>query len=155
NSANPLADGTYTMQARVIDAAGNIGTIDSQNVVIDTTPPAPTIDITAITDDTGASATDFNTGDNTLVFSCTRSAVLAPGESVQISLDNGVTWLNTTLSGTTWSFDHSGTVLLDGTYVMQVRVIDAAGNIGQTDNQDVVIDTLAPAPTETIAITAI
>ncbi|WP_425341550.1 hypothetical protein [Escherichia coli] len=36
--------------------------------------------------------------------------------------------------------------MTDGNYLYQVRVIDAVGNVGATDSQNVVIDTIAPDP---------
>src|SRR5262249_13366310 len=142
---------------RVVDAAGNVGATGSQDVVIDTASPSPatTIDITAIADDSGASTTDFNTSDSTLVFSGTLGAALVAGESTQISLDNGVTWITATVSGTTWSVDNTSNTLPDGTYTVQARVVDTAGNIGATDSQEVIVDTVAPSPATTIDITAI
>ncbi|MFL9507514.1 Ig-like domain-containing protein, partial [Acinetobacter baumannii] len=61
-----LADGNYTYDVRVVDAAGNVGSTDSQVVTVDSTVPAATtvISIASISDDTGASATDFITSDN-------------------------------------------------------------------------------------------
>ncbi|WP_414927385.1 hypothetical protein, partial [Pseudomonas zeae] len=38
---------------------------------------------------------------------------------------------------------------------MQVRVVDVAGNVGQTASQSLVVDTQAPALTTTITIDAI
>ncbi|MCV4753583.1 Ig-like domain-containing protein, partial [Escherichia coli] len=85
----------------------------------------------------------------------TLGAALSAGEFAQISIDGGVTWTTLTVTGTIWRYNDSRT-LTDGSYLYQVRVIDAAGNVGATDSQNVVIDTIAPDPAvKTIAINAI
>ncbi|MEJ0040397.1 MAG: Ig-like domain-containing protein [Gammaproteobacteria bacterium] len=153
NTGSPLADGTYNVQARVIDAAGNVGQTASQNVVVDTTAPSAseTITIASITTDTGTSSVDFNTSDRTLMFNGTLGAVLVSGEGVQISLDGGATWLSASVAGTAWSYDNTGTSLADGTYDVRARVIDVAGNVGQTASQSLVIDNAAPSATAAIS----
>ena len=46
---------SFTYTARIVDAAGNIGTTTSQAMTIDTALPAATLAITAIATDTGTS----------------------------------------------------------------------------------------------------
>ncbi|HBA9447766.1 TPA: Ig-like domain-containing protein [Escherichia coli] len=157
NDSRTLTDGNYLYQVRVIDAAGNVGATDSQNVVIDTTAPDPavkTIAISAITTDTGLIANDFVTSDTTLAVSGTLGATLSAGEFAQISIDGGTTWQNLSVSGLTWSY-LDGRTLTDGNYNYQVRVIDTAGNIGATASQIVTVDTTAPLASKTIAIASI
>ncbi|TMO20997.1 hypothetical protein CWC28_21670, partial [Pseudoalteromonas sp. S4492] len=70
-----LADGTYAVNAKVTDTAGNSSEAN-QDVVIDTTAPndepgpdggaLPDVAISRITDDTGTLTSDFITNDNTL-----------------------------------------------------------------------------------------
>ncbi len=157
NDSRTLTDGNYLYQVRVIDAAGNVGATDSQNVVIDTTAPDPavkTIAISAITTDTGLIANDFVTSDTTLAVSGTLGAALSAGEFAQISIDGGTTWQNLSISGLTWSY-LDGRTLTDGNYNYQVRVIDTAGNIGATASQIVTVDTTAPLASKTIAIAGV
>ncbi|STH34537.1 adhesin for cattle intestine colonization [Escherichia coli] len=157
NDSRTLTDGNYLYQVRVIDAAGNVGATDSQNVVIDTTAPDPavkTIAISAITTDTGLINNDFVTSDTTLAVSGTLGATLSAGEFAQISIDGGTTWQNLSVSGLTWSY-LDGRTLTDGNYNYQVRVIDTAGNIGATASQIVTVDTTAPLASKTIAIAGI
>ncbi|EPL05345.1 Ig-like domain-containing protein [Pseudomonas sp. CF161] len=157
NTASPLADGSYLFEARVINAAGNTSPAGTQAVVIDTSTPSAseTISLDAITSDSGASSSDFITGDNTLVFNGTLGTALAAGEGVRISLDGGATWHVATVSGTAWAYDNSASVMADGAYSVQVQVIDTSGNIGQSASQSVVIDSSAPAASETISIASI
>ncbi|HCO5618028.1 TPA: Ig-like domain-containing protein [Escherichia coli] len=157
NDSRTLTDGNYLYQVRVIDAAGNVGATDSQNVVIDTTAPDPavkTIAISAITTDTGLITNDFVTSDTTLAVSGTLGAALSAGELAQISIDGGTTWQNLSVSGLTWTW-LDGRTLTDGNYNYQVRVIDTAGNIGATASQIVTVDTTAPLASKTIAIAGI
>ncbi|MFL2045835.1 BapA-related adhesin SiiEA [Escherichia coli] len=157
NDSRTLTDGSYLYQVRVIDAAGNVGATDSQNVVIDTIAPDPavkTIAINAITTDTGLITNDFVTSDTTLAVSGTLGAALSSGEFAQISIDGGTTWQNLSVSGLTWTY-LDGRTLSDGNYNYQVRVIDTAGNIGATASQIVTVDTTAPLASKTIAIAGI
>ena len=157
NDSRTLTDGNYLYQVRVIDAAGNVGATDSQNVVIDTTAPDPavkTIAISAITTDTGLITNDFVTSDTTLAVSGTLGAALSAGEFAQISIDGGTTWQNLAVNGLTWTY-LDGRTLTDGNYNYQVRVIDTAGNIGATASQIVTVDTTAPLASKTITIAGI
>ncbi|HHT3667002.1 TPA: Ig-like domain-containing protein [Enterobacter roggenkampii] len=150
-----LMDGTYQYQVRVIDNAGNVGATDSQDVVIDLTKPAATtITVDSITQDTGLSGSDFITSDNQISLKGTLGAALGSGDHAQISLDGGVTWIDVSVSGLSWTYV-DGRTLADGDYNYQLRVIDDAGNISATASQVVTIDTVAPDASKTIAIDSI
>ncbi|MCZ8865485.1 Ig-like domain-containing protein [Escherichia albertii] len=146
-----LTDGTWNYTVRVVDLAGNVGQTASQNVVVDTTPPAAseTISITGISDDTGFSSSDFITNDTSLTVRGVLGAALGANEFAQISVDNGATWTTLSTSGTQWTYV-DGRTLTDGSYVYQVRVVDAAGNIGPVVAKTVVIDTINPTAMPTI-----
>ncbi|MCU6383865.1 Ig-like domain-containing protein [Enterobacter quasiroggenkampii] len=150
-----LTDGTYQYQVRVIDNAGNVGATDSQDVVIDLTKPAATtITVDSITQDTGLSGSDFITSDNQISLKGTLGAALGSGDHAQISLDGGVTWIDVSVSGLSWTYV-DGRTLADGDYNYQLRVIDDAGNISANASQVVTIDTVAPDASKTIAIDSI
>ncbi|WP_414927177.1 Ig-like domain-containing protein, partial [Pseudomonas zeae] len=142
----------YTVDARVVDIAGNVGQTASQVVTVDSAAPTATITIAAITSDTGI-ITDFKTQDTTLVFSGTLSAPLGAGEGVLFSMDGGTTYFSATVTGTTWSYNNSTNALAEGIYNLRARVSDTAGNFVNTANQTLTIDTTPP--TATIAITSI
>ncbi|MCP2233761.1 Ig-like domain-containing protein [Erwinia aphidicola] len=146
-----LTDGQTLYQVRVVDQAGNVGQTAQQVVTIDTTAPSQAITIGAISTDTGDNSHDFITSDTTLTFSGNLSATLASDEWAQISLDGGQTWIDVVTRGRTWSYDATGTVLGDGVYNVQVRVIDLAGNTGAVGSQRVTVDTLNPEAQATIA----
>ena len=137
-----LAAGTGTLSVRTIDAANNTTAGTGHSYTLDQTAPVAAVAITAIATDTGT-AGDFITSDTTLVVSGTNGA-LGASERVQISSD-GSNWFDVTqTTGTTWSYDDAGNPHLSNvTY--QVRVIDAAANVGSTASQLVIIDTATPA----------
>ncbi len=148
-----LADGgSYVINAQVSNAIGNSGS-DNHSVTVDLTAPSMGISIDSLQNDTGLSASDFITNDSQVVVNGSLTAQLGNNEKAQISLDGGTTWIDLTVTGTTWRYT-DGRTLTDGTYQYQVRVIDNAGNVGATDSQDVVIDQTKPAAT-TITVDSI
>ena len=148
-----LADGgSYVINAQVSNTIGNSAS-DNHTVTVDLTAPSMGISIDSLQNDTGLSATDFITNDSQVVVNGLLTAQLGNNEKAQISLDGGVTWIDLTVTGTTWRYA-DGRTLTDGTYQYQVRVIDNAGNVGATDSQDVVIDLTKPAAT-TITVDSI
>ncbi len=141
-----LADGgSYVINAQVSNAIGNSAS-DNHTVTVDLTAPSMGISIDSLQNDTGLSASDFITNDKQVMVNGSLSAQLGNNEKAQISLDGGSTWIDLTVTGTTWRYT-DGRTLTDGTYPYQVRVIDNAGNVGATDSQDVVIDLTKPAAT--------
>ena len=148
-----LADGgSYVINAQVSNTIGNSGS-DNHTVTVDLTAPSMGISIDSLQNDTGLSASDFITNDSQVVVNGSLTAQLGNNEKAQISLDGGTTWIDLTVTGTTWRYT-DGRTLTDGTYQYQVRVIDNAGNVGATDSQDVVIDLTKPAAT-TITVDSI
>ncbi|ELF1048313.1 Ig-like domain-containing protein [Enterobacter asburiae] len=148
-----LADGgSYVINAQVSNTIGNSGS-DNHSVTVDLTAPSMGISIDSLQNDTGLSASDFITNDSQVVVNGSLTAQLGNNEKAQISLDGGTTWIDLTVTGTTWRYT-DGRTLTDGTYQYQVRVIDNAGNVGATDSQDVVIDQTKPAAT-TITVDSI
>jgi hypothetical protein len=112
-AAANLVDGTYTIQADIVDKAGNTVQTSSHALVIQTAvdPANPnkvaTVAVTAITYDTGVSTSDFITGDNKLTYSGTVAGFTNNGDKVKLELldADGVTVVATkyvvpTLSGT-------------------------------------------------------
>ncbi|MBW0296551.1 hypothetical protein B4P00_09925, partial [Shewanella xiamenensis] len=157
---NPIAEGGYTADASVTDPAGNTGKASDNGSVdtkIDQDGDGNTVAITAITQDTGSSSSDFITNDNTLIFKGTVD--LGDNSTLAVTI-NGVVY--TTANGLVidaqgnWSVDLTGTVLPDGTYPVSATVTDVAGN-SKTVTQDVVIDTKIDQDGDgnTVAITAI
>jgi VCBS repeat-containing protein len=155
-----LDDATYTPSVTVTDAAGNKTTKDGVAFTVDTssaTNPAngsstdknprdqnsgvsTEIAITAVSEDTGSSATDFITTDRSVLISGTVRAFDNTGASagdavhVQIFDANGkrVAHEFMTPSNGTWSMATPTTDLVDGDYTIQADIVDAAGNVVKT-----------------------
>ncbi|MDB5785147.1 Ig-like domain-containing protein, partial [Caballeronia mineralivorans] len=148
------ADADHTVDASVstTDVAGNTATaMASKTYTVDITAPAAAVAITAISTDSGVSPTDFMTNDTTLTVSGTNGS-LGSGEKVQVST-NGTTWVDVSPTDAThWSYIDPAVHSTSFSY--QARVMDSAGNIGNTTNQAVTIDTTADSgATATIDIT--
>ncbi|YCH23035.1 Ig-like domain-containing protein [Pseudomonas sp. D1-3] len=129
----PLAEGPYSVDASVTDAAGNTGSATDSGA-IDTTAPAITVDAPAITNDTTPTITG------------TTDAPV--GSVITLTITQGTTVLTTTatvVAGGTYSVDVP-TGLAEGPYSVDASVTDAAGNTGSATDSGA-IDTTAPAIT--------
>ncbi|MBI0424986.1 VCBS repeat-containing protein, partial [Acinetobacter sp. ACIN00229] len=142
----------FTYQARVIDAAGNIGSTDSQAIVIDTTAPTQLVTITNYTDDVGVVTGNFNSGsttdDRTPVLNGTVNSTLGAGEQIAIYQVNGG---NTSFQGyanivgTAWTYEVSSNLSDGQSYTYYARVVDTAGNLGsQSNNLILTVDETPP-----------
>jgi hypothetical protein len=112
------------------------------------------VDSASSSNDTGTSASDFVTSDQTLTYTGTVP-VLAAGEKVMITVrdsSNNVVYTgDATLNGTNWSFDRTGTTLAAGNYVINAQIVDnsnnpvaAYGALGSA-TRDLIVDTGVPA----------
>ncbi|PAU80450.1 hypothetical protein CK501_08365 [Halovibrio salipaludis] len=140
-----LGDGNYTITAQATDDAGNTSNESPAfAVTVDTGIADPAV--TGITSDTGASANDGITNDNTLIFEGTSEA----STSVDILLDGSTIGTTTADDSGNWSFDYTGTTLGDGNYTITAQATDDAGN---TSNESaaftVTVDTSIADPTVT------
>jgi large repetitive protein len=139
--ATVLGSGTYAYTAKATDTAGNTGAASTAlSITVDkTAPAAPTV--SGITTDTGASATDGITNDNTLIIRGTAEA----NNIVQI-LRNGAAIGTATADGAgNWSLDTTALPLANGTYAFTATATDAAGNTSVASPAfDVVVDRIAP-----------
>jgi VCBS repeat-containing protein len=175
NTANTLADGTYTVKADILDIAGNpVKSAADKTIVIhtnnsNTTDPntSASVTINAISDDSGTVG-DFNTNDTTLTYSGTVANFTNNGDLVKLVLTNAhgdvvaTQYVTPTTSGTgaqsgTWTWAYQ-TAQSGGNYTLTATVVDTAGSrlnsaAGGQATQLVVIDTTAP--TTTAAVTAI
>ncbi|MBP6879325.1 MAG: hypothetical protein KBC34_14965 [Phenylobacterium sp.] len=132
-----------TLQARVVDAAGNEGTSLSQAYTYDTVAPTGLSNV-SLSNDTGASSTDFVTKVSAQTISGVLGGGLTGGDSVWGSLDDGATWTDITakVSGGTLTWDG---VTLTGSSVLQLQVVDLAGN-ASTVSKSYMVDASAAAP---------
>ena len=151
--AGQTLTGSDTLQVRVSDLAGNANTAVSQAYVLDTTAPTTTVASLTISADTGSSSTDSITKTASQTISGTTSVNLISGEFVEVSFNNGATWItaNSPVGTNTWS--QSGT--LSGSSNLLARVSDTAGNTSAPWSRAYVLDTTAPTTTiATIALSA-
>ncbi len=134
-----LSPGVHSFTATATDLAGNTGPASAAST-IDTNVATPAI--TAITDDTGSSATDGITSDNTLVIRGTATA----GNTVTVKILGGATLGATTADGAgQWSFDNTATALADGSYVFAASATSGGAASPSSPGFTVRVDTLAPA----------
>ncbi|UQY35587.1 Ig-like domain-containing protein [Pseudomonas fulva] len=129
----PLAEGPYSVDATVTDAAGNTGSATDSGA-IDTTAPAITVDAPAITNDTTPTITG------------TTDAPV--GSTITLTITQGATVLTTTatvVAGGTYSTNVPAG-LVEGSYSVSATVSDAAGNTGSATDSGA-IDTTAPVIT--------
>ena len=129
-----LADGIYLYKAVVTDVAGNTSETAIQKVVVDTTAPQAGELTLSDLSDTGVSATDQITQDQTFDLKISGQEVNSQ-ITYWISKDDGKTWQETTVTQKD---------LVDGSYLYKAVVIDRAGNASETAIQKVVVDTTAP-----------
>ncbi|MFZ6682229.1 DUF4214 domain-containing protein, partial [Undibacterium sp. Tian12W] len=110
------------------------GGFTGQLYQVDHTAPTTGIGAVRLSNDDGASNSDFITTISDQTISGNLTAGLAVGETVQVSLDNGANWINAlaTTGGTGWSLPNQ---LLSGNNTLKVRVVDLAGNSGPTFSQ--------------------
>ncbi|KAF0653732.1 hypothetical protein L107_05168 [Cyanobium sp. Copco_Reservoir_LC18] len=154
----PTSGTTYSITARVADAAGNLGTASAaRSFVLDTTPPAAVAAITDVTDNVGAISrtvpTGGSTNDITPTITGTVSAALAAGVSLQIF--SGATLLGSATvnnNSLTWGFTPTLPATSGVTYSITARLADGAGNLGtasaaRTFVLDLPSITLAVSPT--------
>lgn len=146
-----LAPGAGTLQFRVLDLAGNAGTITSRAYTLDTVAPAAQASILTFSADSGASSTDLITNTAAQTLAGTLDRATDAGDAVRVSLDNGAhwTWAEHVTGSTAWSL--AGQVLSHSDTV-RVQVVDAAGNGGPVLSKAYVLDTTAPSASVTSAV---
>ncbi|WP_433999109.1 VCBS domain-containing protein [Endozoicomonas sp.] len=125
-------DGSILVEASVTDKSGNTSPTETSSTELDRTLSGTEVTLDSISDDSGV-ADDFRTHDfDGLTLTGSLNQALADDESLQISMDNGRTWLSgVTVEGQDWSFaEAEGTARTDGQKVNYwLRVVDEAGNV--------------------------
>jgi hypothetical protein len=139
-----LSDGTHTLTAKAVDAAGNTSTASGGvTLTIDRTAPTTEVMSVSLSPDTGVSGDDWVTSSAQVTVSGNLSAALGSDERVEVSLDNGATFSVATMApgDTSWSL----TATLAGSNTLLARLVDVAGNIGTVFTKSYVLDTVAPS----------
>ncbi|EPN9543716.1 non-fimbrial adhesin SiiE [Salmonella enterica subsp. enterica serovar Cerro] len=135
-------DGDYTLTVKVEDKAGNTNYSAPLTVTIDT---QTSIDRIELLNDTGI------VGDNLTNKARPQFHITVPTDvnSVQLSLDGGINWVNATLtSDGVWEYIWP-TDLVENTYTLTVKATDVAGNTA-TETLNFIIDTTLSTPTITL-----
>lgn len=100
--------------------------------------------VTALSADSGSSASDFITNVASQTVSGSYTGSLAAGETIQVSADGGASWIDATANSATQTWSASGVTLLAGTNTsLQVRTIDTAGNVTPGIERAYTLDTSA------------
>ncbi|WP_453951577.1 Ig-like domain-containing protein [Bradyrhizobium sp. USDA 377] len=145
-----LSEGGNSFVAQDTDAAGNLGQSNTVVLTLDSTSPAAVASVGALSADSGNAPTDFNTSVTAQTVSGTYTGALAPGETIQVSANNGTTWVTAAASGGNWSA--SGVSLSPGTNFLTVRTIDLAGNITAGAGHSYTLDSVAPTAVATVTL---
>ena len=142
--ATPVADGTYTIKATAIDAAGNRSPeSDALTFTVDTTSPvAPAVPVLKTASDTGSSTSDNITSDTTPTITVSGAA----GFLVEAFAGSTSLGTATVASGaTTAEITPTTAISTDGVYQITSTETDLAGNTSPASAAlPVTIDTTSP-----------
>jgi hypothetical protein len=124
---NALADGTYSVDAQAVDVAGNLSLVSAaSSFTIDGTPPtAPTGLGILLADDSGTAGDGI-----TNVKQPRLTGHAEVGSTVQIVDGTGKVYATAVTAGNGTFTAMVTTALANGTYSLQARATDLAGNVG-------------------------
>ena len=123
-------EGSYVLENRSTDKAGNVETTHTASFMIDKTAPTTTATVEGFSGETGYYSSNISVQGN--------------------ATDNlsGVARTEYRINGSDWTtYLEPFSIGAEGTYQVEYRSIDAAGNIESTHLQTYVIDTTAPQTT--------
>ena len=113
--------------------------------MLDTLPPSSTsISAIGLSTDSGT-AGDFLTKTAAQTITATLSAPLALGETLWLSMDDRVSWINVSSSVSNTSLSYANATLLPGTHKLEFVLKDAASNPGPITTQQYTLDTTPPS----------
>lgn len=157
-TANALVDGDYSLNATLVDKAGNPIQTDTQAIVVDNSPgenggktdPNASLKMTPVTfaDDTGLNQTDYLTNDQFLTFKGGFDKNFVDnGDKVLVEVFGSdgkiISQQYVSPVGKSWEFNNLtqlGEDAKTGTYTVKSVLVDAAGNTLQATDQSFVID---------------
>ncbi|ALV91137.1 Ig-like domain-containing protein [Pantoea vagans] len=138
-----LSNGSHSLTVTQTDAAGNVGPASSAyEITVDAGLPPATTSL-EITDDSGNTLVQLSNGDSTHDSTPTLSGLATAG--ALITLYNGSTEIGSVVADADGQWSFTPAALADGTYNFHASVTDADGNVTQTPNIAITIDTVAPA----------
>jgi hypothetical protein len=136
-TAPTFLDGVHTVQIRVTDNAGNSSST-SASVNLDATPPVSTFISPA------EGSTTRVSGNQVIHITGSTSDPTSGISGAEISLDGSTTWQSLPLGpGGAWSVDWNS-LRGNGTYTIDVRASDNAGNQEHTAHITIVVGNQAP-----------
>ncbi|MGI4718347.1 MAG: DUF4214 domain-containing protein [Janthinobacterium lividum] len=143
-----ITDVLSTRENALIDSLGRFDMAHLE-AVVDAEPPAATVTIDSVTQGEHDSVADWVTNVSGATVTATLQGTLGQGDYVQYSVDGGQTWRTVAADRI-----DDGSIGIDvdavSSPVLQVRVVDAAGNPGAAASQQLTYDGSAPAKTVTI-----
>ena len=126
--------GTYTLMAKAYDAAGNVGQSTSVNVTVDKDTSAPTVSISAPTNNATVSGTMTVTADVSDNIGVSRVEFY----------ENGV--LRAAVNSSPYSYKWDTSASANGAYTISAKAYDAVGNVGQSVSVLITVNNIATAP---------
>ena len=141
-----LQTGQHNLVIKVTDTAGNDGPVFSQPYVLDTSAPAQSFSIDALSADSAANGSlnsDFITKVTAQTVHATLSAPLATDDRLYASVNGGSNWSDVSafVSGTSLSWP---TTLNTGTSTLVLKLADLSGFTGLQLGQSYTVDSTPP-----------
>src|SRR5262249_55645144 len=140
------ANGTYTVTATQSDTAGNTGTSNPQNIIVDKT--APIVSLTTV----NGTAQSFPYLTNAVVTSVGGACGVLSGDSTTVNVsvagagsENGAA----TCAAGIWTYTFVSSFSANGAYTVTATQSDAAANTGTSPAQTITVDRTAPVITLT------
>ncbi|MGI9186842.1 MAG: beta-propeller fold lactonase family protein, partial [Gaiellales bacterium] len=129
-----LVEGAYSLDVRLLDPAGNVGTPTARSFTVDLTAPTgtPTIDTAPPNPDNDATPDVTFSG-------------AAGSDAYECRIDSGA-WA-------ACASPFTAPTLAEGSHTFTVRFVDAAGNGGTAASHTWVVDLTAPASAPTLTVT--
>ena len=145
NGNSQLQQGAIQVSVTATNALGAVSSPGSGSFVLDTLPPSSTsISAIGLSTDSGT-AGDFLTKTAAQTITATLSAPLALGETLWLSMDDRVSWINVSSSVSNTSLSYANATLLPGTHKLEFVLKDAASNPGPITTQQYTLDTTPPS----------
>jgi hypothetical protein len=133
-NTSAFAAGTNTLMAKAYDAAGNVGQSTSVNVTVVKDTSAPTVSISAPTNNATVSG----------MLTVTADASDNIGVSRVEFYENGA--LRAAVNSSPYSYKWDTSASANGAYTISARAYDAAGNVGQSVSVLITVNNIATAP---------